>query len=312
MYKSLILFALFPHPACTLRHHILFSPKVLLPSHHLCLLFVLQFSTMTELTRAEKKAKEVRQRMKIASPLPETVAAVKAAVKTRKDRSVLELEQKILTLEEAKCKIIAGYEQRLKLKDATIELLQTKVGSIEEGESKNKEMEAAIKEQEAKITSLEAVEEENKQLKLDLDHLQKTSEYDQKMAQEAISAAEANLSSKVEQHNLLQTKLVNLLSKLQVRSKMTQALSELDNDIAELSDQDGHIVVQESCTQIYQACDAIDVEKIKESLSPRNMIIDERDDFPVQEAEVEKETSMTMKKLASMMACGASLPLAAE
>ena len=59
------------------------------------------------------------------------------------------------------------------------------------------------------------------------------------------------------------------------------------------------------------ACDAIDKDKIEESLNRCN--IDERDDFATQTEqgeEIEVETGMKkMVRAAKMMACGSSLPL---
>ncbi|KAL7499516.1 hypothetical protein ACHAWT_008123 [Skeletonema menzelii] len=270
---------------------------------------------MPELTRAERKAEEVRQKMKISmvsiSPRAEAAAAVAAVTaEEKKDhnetlaqlhRTIAELEQKIVDLEGAEAKISTGHEEQLEEKDAAIEKLQAQLL-----ESKNMDLEAVIKEQETRIASLEKVKEENKQLQLDLDLLRKTAEYDQKMLQEALNSAETNLIAKVEDNGRLRTKLVDLLSKLQMRSKITKALSELDNDIADLSDQ-GIIMVPDS-SKPYQTCHTIDVDKIEESL--KRLHTEQRDDFSVEEAEVEVETTMT--KLAKVMACGDSLPLCAE
>lgn len=262
---------------------------------------------MPELTRAEIKAAQLRQRMANVS-----TAAVggKKDVTQKSDQSTFELEQKINTLKGAKAKIVHGYEQQLKEKDFKIMELQAKVSRPEELEAMNKELEATIKEKDAEIASLKVVEEENKQLKGDLEHLRKKAEYDQKVLQEAISATDAKLSTKLEENNRLNTKLAALLSKMEVRSKMTKALSELDNDIANLN-QDMP-AVPESNKMIYQDCDAfphvLDVEMIKESLS--HLQTEKRDDNPAQEAEVEVDTPM--KQLARVMACGATLPLSAE
>jgi hypothetical protein len=127
------------------------------------------------------------------------------------------------------------------------------------------------------------------------------------MLQEALGAADANLLSKIEENNRLQQKLVDLRSKLRIRSQITTALSELDNEIDVLSNQH-HLVVPNSYTKIYHAYDAVDVEKIKESLNRFSR--DERDDFSTQGDTVEVETSM--QKLVRVIACGSSLPLSAE
>jgi DNA repair exonuclease SbcCD ATPase subunit len=233
----------------------------------------------------------------------ETLTAVQAIVEgsnnlkqevTEKDGIILELEKKITDLEEVQSKIVTGYEQRLKQKEVTIEELQ---GNTKEHDGK-----------------LKAAEEETKQLQLDLNHLRKTAEYDNKMLQEALSAAEANLLSKVEENERLQNHLVQLLSKLRIRSQMTKALSELDNDIEEISNQD-YLVVSNSYSKIYQACDAaIDVEQIKESLN--RFVVDERDEkeeFSTEGETIEVETPMKkMKELVGVLACGSSLPLSAE
>ena len=275
---------------------------------------------MSELTRAQRKAEEVlllKTSVVTISPRQEAAAAVAAAsmaaasvtaaveVKddhsqrlAQKEQAVAELErkleQKIIDLEGAKTKIAAGHEEQMKEKDATIEKLQAQILELQ-----NKDSEAVIKEHETRIATLEKVQEENKQLQLDRDHLRKTAEYEQKMMQEALNAAEAKLSATVEENSRLHTKLVDLLSKLQLRSKMTKALSELDDDIADLSDHGGILVVPDS-SKTYQTCHAIDVDKIEESLN--HLHTEQRDDFSVQEAEVEVDT--TMNKLANVMACG--------
>lgn len=259
---------------------------------------------MPELTRAELKAAELRQRL--AKVSTETFGVQQ--VDTQKDdKNIFELEQKINTLKGAKAKIVHGYEQQLKEKDFKIMELQAQVSHPEVLEAKNKELEAMIKEKDARIASLKVVEEENKQLKGDMEHLRKKAEYDQKVLQEAISAADAKLSLKLEENNRLNTKLAALLSKLEVRSKMSKALRELDNDIAKLNKD--MPAVPESHKMIYQDCDAFDVEMIKETLSS-HLHTEKRDDNPSQEAEVDVDTPM--KQLARIMACGATIPLSAE
>ncbi len=259
---------------------------------------------MPELTRAELKAAELRQRMAMVST--ETVG-VQKVVAQKDDQSTFALEQKINTLKGAKTKIVHGYEQQLKEKDFKIMELQAQVSRPEELEAKNKELEVTIKEKDAEIASLKVVEKENEQLKGDLEHLRKKAEYDQKVLQEAISAADAKLSAKLEENNRLNTKLAALLTKLEVRSKMSKALSELDNDIAKLNTD--MPAVPDSHKMMYQDCDAFDVEMIKETLSS-HLHTEKRDDHPAQEAEVDVDTPM--KQLARVMACGATFPLSAE
>ena len=220
--------------------------------------------TMPELSRAELKAAELRQRMQNTAISTVTVVGKKDYTQ-KSDKSTFELEQKIHTLKGAKAKIVHGYEQQLKEKDFKIMELQAQVSRPEELEAKIKELEATIKEKDEKIASLKVVEEEKdakitslkvveEQLKGDLEHLRKKAEYDQKVLQEAISAVDAKLSTKLEENDRLNTKLAALLNKLEARSKMTKALSELDTDIAKLN-QDMP-AVPDSHKMMYQDCDA--------------------------------------------------------
>ena len=271
---------------------------------------------MSDLTRAEKKAEEVRQQTLRAmisfSARQDDVAAVvtktEETADLKKSEQIMELEQKIVALEGAKAKLVDGFEKRLRMKDVTIVKLKQKLGDSDEIEAKRKELEAKVKEQEEKLASLQTVEEQNRQLQLDLNHLQEKTGYDNKVFQEALTAANENLSSKVEENNRLQNNLVDLLSKLQVRSKMTKALCDLDKDIAEISNRDGLKVPDSYASQIYQACDAIDVDQITKSLN--HVHVEERDDSPEQAAEI--KVNDPMKMLASVLACGGTMPLSAE